>query len=156
MLNTNALRKILLENNTVAIVGLSDKWHRPSYFVGKYLVDHGYKIIPVNPNHEQILGQQCYPDLASIPHPVDIVDLFQRADTTPDYALQAIEIGAKVLWLQLGIINQEAQKLAQDANLKFVMNKCLKIEHARIFGGLNFIGVDTKIISSSRIKVISN
>ena len=156
MLNTNALRRILLENNTVAIVGLSAKWHRPSYFVGKYLVDHGYKIIPVNPNHEEILGQKCYPDLASIPHPVDIVDLFQRADTTPDYALQAIEIGAKVLWLQLGIINQEAQKLAQDANLKFVMNKCLKIEHARIFGGLNFIGVDTKIISSSRIKVISN
>ena len=156
MLNTNALRKILLENNTVAIVGLSAKWHRPSYFVGKYLVDHGYKIIPVNPNHEEILGQKCYPDLASIPHPVDIVDLFQRADTTPDYALQAIEIGAKVLWLQLGIINQEAQKLAQDANLKFVMNKCLKIEHGRIFGGLNFIGVDTKIISSSRIKVISN
>ena len=156
MLNTNALRRILLENNTVAIVGLSAKWHRPSYFVGKYLVDHGYKIIPVNPNHEEILGQKCYPDLASIPHPVDIVDLFQRADTTPDYALQAIEIGAKVLWLQLGIINQEAQKLAQDANLKFVMNKCLKIEHGRIFGGLNFIGVDTKIISSSRIKVISN
>ncbi len=156
MLNTNALRRILLENNTVAIVGLSDKWHRPSYFVGKYLVDHGYKIIPVNPNHEEILGQKCYPDLASIPHPVDIVDLFQRADTTPDYARQAIKIGAKVLWLQLGIINQEAQKLAQDANLKFVMNKCLKIEHARIFGGLNFIGVDTKIISSSRIKVISN
>lgn len=156
MPNTNALRRILLENNTVAIVGLSAKWHRPSYFVGKYLLEHGYKIIPVNPNYEEILGQKCYPDLASIPHPVGIVDLFQRAEASPDYALQAIEIGAKVLWLQLGIVNQTAQKLAQDAGLKFVMDKCLKIEHARIFGGLNFIGVDTKIISSTRRKVISN
>lgn len=156
MPNTNALRSILLENNTVAIVGLSAKWHRPSYFVGKYLLDHGYKIIPVNPNYEEILGQKCYPDLASIPQPVDIVNLFQQADTTPDYARQAIKIGAKVLWLQLGISNQVAQKLAQEASLKFVMDKCLKIEHARIFGGLNFIGVNTKIISSARSKIISN
>ena len=156
MIDTNTLRRILLENNTVAIVGLSAKWHRPSYFVGKYLLDHGYRIIPVNPNYDEILGQKCYPDLASIPHPVDIVDLFQRQETTPDYARQAIEIGARVLWLQLGIVNHDAMKLAEEANMDFVMDKCIKIEHGRIFGGLNFMGVNTRIISSTRNKVISN
>ncbi len=118
--------------------------------------DHGYRVIPVNPNYEEILGETCYPDLASIPEPVDMVDLFQRAETAPDYARQAIEIKAKSLWLQLGVISEEAKQIATDANLDFVMDHCVKIEHARLFGGLNFIGVNTKIISSTRNKVIAN
>ncbi len=156
MTDTRTLRRILTDSNIVAIVGLSAKWHRPSFFVGKYLLDHGYTIIPVNPNYDEILGQKCYPDLASIPAPVDIVDLFQRADTTPDYARQAADIGARAVWLQLGIVNHQAQETAEDASLDFVMNKCVKIEHARIFGGLNFVGVNTKIISSARNRVIAN
>jgi predicted CoA-binding protein len=156
MKDTNELRQILVENKTIAIVGLSAKWHRPSYFVAKYMLDHGYRVIPVNPNYDEILGEPCYPDLASIPTPVDIVDLFQRAETTPEYARQAVEIGAKVLWLQLSLVNDEARKIAEQANIDYVENKCVKIEHGRIFGGLNFIGVNTRIISSTRLKTISN
>ncbi len=150
------MRRILTDSSTVAVVGLSAKWHRPSFFVAKYLLDHGFTVVPVNPNYDEVLGQKCYPDLASIPQSVDIVDLFQRPQTAPDYARQAIEIGARVLWLQLSVTSEEARRIAEDGNLEFVENKCVKIEHGRIFGGLNFMGVDTKIISSRRIKHISN
>jgi len=156
MTDTNTLRRILLDNNTVAIVGLSAKWHRPSFFVAKYLLDHGFSVVPVNPNYDEVLGQKCYPDLASIPHPVDIVDLFQRPQTAPDYARQAVAIGAKVLWLQLSVTSAQARSIAEQANIGFVQDKCLKIEHGRIFGGLNFMGVDTRIISSRRSKQIAN
>ncbi len=156
MTDTNTLRRILTDSSTVAIVGLSAKWHRPSFFVAKYLLDHGFTVVPVNPNYDEVLGQKCYPDLASIPQSVDIVDLFQRPQTAPGYARQAIEIGARVLWLQLSVTSEEARRIAQDGNLEFVENKCVKIEHGRIFGGLNFMGVDTKIISSRRIKRIAN
>ena len=156
MTDTNTLRRILTDSSTVAIVGLSAKWHRPSFFVAKYLLDHGFTVVPVNPNYDEVLGQKCYPDLASIPQSVDIVDLFQRPQTAPDYARQAIEIGARVLWLQLSVTSEEARRIAEDGNLEFVENKCVKIEHGRIFGGLNFMGVDTKIISSRRIKHIAN
>jgi predicted CoA-binding protein len=150
------LRRILSENKTIAVVGLSAKWHRPSFFAAKYIQEHGYRIIPVNPNYDEILGETCYPDLLSIPESVDIVDLFQRAETTPDYARQAIEIGARCVWLQLGITNGETKKITEDAGLDFVQDRCVKIEHARLFGGLNFIGVDTKVISSHRNKIIAN
>ena len=150
------LRRILDQTRTIAIVGLSAKWHRPSFFAAKYMQEHGYRIIPVNPNYDEILGETCYPDLASIPDKVDMVDLFQRAETTPDYTRQAIEIGAKTVWLQLTVINQQAKQIAEDAGLDFVMDHCVKIEHARLFGGLNFIGVNTKIISSRRVKTIAN
>ena len=156
MTDTHTLRQILMENNTIAIVGLSAKWHRPSYFVAKYLLDHGYRVVPVNPNYDEVLGQKCYPDLASIPEPIDIVDLFQRSEFAPDYARQAIDINAKVLWLQLGVVSDEARKISDQANMGFVQDKCTKIEHGRIFGGLNFMGVDTKIISSTRSKIIAN
>ncbi len=156
MTDTNTLRRILTDSSTVAIVGLSAKWHRPSFFVAKYLLDHGFTVVPVNPNYDEVLGQKCYPDLASIPQSVDIVDLFQRPQTAPGYARQAIAIGARVLWLQLSVTSEEARRIAEDGNLEFVENKCVKIEHGRIFGGLNFMGVDTKIISSRRIKHIAN
>lgn len=156
MSNIPTLRRILCENQTIAVVGLSNKWHRPSFFAAKYMQAHGYRIIPVNPNYTEILGEKCYPDLASIPDAVDMVDLFQRAEQTPEFARQAVSINAKVLWLQLGIVNSEAEKIATDNGLEVVMDRCLKIEHGRLFGGLNFMGVDTGIVCSQRQKVIAN
>ncbi len=156
MADTNEIRRIFLETRTVAMVGLSANWYRPSYFAAKYLIDHGYHVIPVNPNYQEILGQVCYPELASIPEKVDVVDLFQRAEKTPDLAQQAIQIGAKVVWLQLGVINEETERIVRKAGLKYIDDRCMKIEHSRIFGGLNFVGVNTGIISSTRNKTITN
>ena len=156
MTDIPTLRRILNETKTIAVVGLSAKWHRPSFFAAKYMQDHGYRIIPVNPNYDEILGEPCYPDLASIGHPVDMVDLFQRSEMALDYAKQAADINAKTLWLQLGVINEEAKTLAELNGMSCVMDRCVKIEHARLFGGLNFIGVNTKVITSSRSKTIAN
>ena len=156
MADTNEIRRILQNTRTIAMVGLSAKWHRPSFFAAKYLLEKGYRVIPVNPNYDEILEQKCYPDLPSIPDPVDVVDLFQRAELTPGYARQAADMGAKVLWLQLGIKSAECEKIAAQAGMDFVQDRCMKIEHGRIFGGLNFMGVDTRIISSTRLKVIAN
>jgi predicted CoA-binding protein len=144
------LRRILDESKTVAMVGLSGNWYRPSYFAAKYLLDKGYDVIPVNPNYDEVLGQQCYPDLASIPRQVDIVDLFQRTEEVPKFVQPAIDMGAKVLWLQLGIVNPEAAAAATEAGLEVVMDRCMKIEYARLFGGLNWAGVNTGIISAKR------
>lgn len=156
MSDIRTLRRVLSENHSIAVVGLSANWYRPSYFAAKYMQEHGYRIIPVNPNYDEVLGETCYPDLASIPEKVDMVDVFQRAETTPEFARQAVAIGAKTLWLQLGIENSEAEGIAASAGLDVVMNRCVKIEHARLFGGLNFIGVNTRVITSHRMKVISN
>lgn len=156
MTDTNEIRRIFLETRTVAMVGLSANWYRPSYFAAKYLMDHGFHVIPVNPNHTEILGQTCYPDLASIPEKIDVVDLFQRAEKTPELARQAIQTTARVVWLQLGVINEETEHIVRKAGLDYVDNRCMKIEHSRIFGGLNFVGVNTGIISSTRNKTITN
>jgi predicted CoA-binding protein len=144
------VRRILLRSRTLAVVGLSAQWHRPSYFAAKYMKDHGYRIIPVNPRYPEVLGEKCYPDLRSIPHHVDPVDCFRKASEIDLIADDAIAIGAKVLWMQLGIVNEEAAKRASDAGLDVVMNRCVKIEHARILGGLNWAGVNTGVISSRR------
>lgn len=144
------LRKVLTESKTVALVGLSDKPHRPSYFVGKYLLEHGFDIIPVNPVCDEILGQKSYPSLADIPIDIDLVDCFRRADEMPDLARQAIAIGAKALWMQLSVVSEEAARIASDAGLTVVMDRCTKIEHARLFGGLGWVGVNTRIISAKR------
>ena len=144
------LRGILKDYKTVAMVGLSANWYRPSYFAAKYLLDHGYRVIPVTPTYEEVLGQKCYPTLADIPDPVDIVDCFRRADQIVALAHEAIAIDAKVLWMQLGVENKEAEKIAIDAGLQVVMDRCMKIEYARLFGGLNFIGVNTRVISARR------
>ena len=144
------LRRILNDYKRVAMVGLSGDWSRPSYFAAKYLLDRGFEVIPVNPKYDEILGQKCYPDLKSIPTPVDIVDLFQKVERIPPFVDQAIAIGAKVVWMQLEIIHQEAAQKARDAGLEVVMDRCMKIEYARIFGGLNTIGVNTGIISARR------
>lgn len=150
MSDIETLRRILKSYNRVAMVGLSANWYRPSNFAAKYLLDHGYTVVPVNPAYEEVLGQKCYPSLTDIPDPVEVVDIFQRAEKVPPLVEQAIEIGAKVVWMQLGVVNEEAAQRARDAGLEVVMNRCMKIEYGRLFGGLNFIGVDTKIISSSR------
>ncbi len=149
------LRKCLSQSRSIAVVGLSDKPHRPSYFVGKYLLDHDYTMIPVNPTRSEILGQTCYPSLASIPFKIDMVDCFRNPSQMPLLASEAVAIGAKVLWMQLGVISQEAQDIAQTAGMDVVMDHCTKIEHARLYGGLNWAGVNTRIISSRRPKHVN-
>ena len=144
------IRRILNENRTVAMVGLSANWYRPSHFAAKYLQIHGYRVIPVTPSYEEILGETCYPSLPDMPEPVDVVDCFRKPEEIPALAQQAIEIGAKVLWMQLGIVNEEAARVASEAGLDVVMNRCMKIEYARLFGGLSFVGVNTRIISGKR------
>jgi hypothetical protein len=146
----NTLRRILKETRTIAVVGLSANWWRPSYFAAKYLKEHGYRIIPVNPQYEEVLGEKCYLNLRAIPHKVDVVDCFRKSDEIPPLADDAIAIGAKVLWLQIGVINPVAAEKAQKAGLDVVMDRCMKIEHGRLFGGLNWCGVNTKVISAKR------
>jgi len=144
------LRRILKENHTIAIVGLSADWYRPSYFAAKYMQEHGFRIIPVNPKYTEILGEKCYPDLKSIPEKIDMVDVFRKSADCAPIAKEAVAIGAKVLWLQLGVENDEAKAIAESGGVEFVQNRCVKIEYARLFGGLSWFGVNTRIISSRR------
>ncbi|MBM3365467.1 MAG: CoA-binding protein [Betaproteobacteria bacterium] len=144
------LRRILKNNHTIAIVGLSADWYRPSYFAAKYMQEHGFRIIPVNPKYDEILGEKCYPNLKAIPEPVDIVDVFRKPDDCVPIAQDAVSIGAKVLWLQLGVVNEEAARVAETGGLEVVMDRCVKIEYARLFGGLSWFGVNTKVISARR------
>ena len=146
----NTLRRILKSSRVIAVVGLSANWWRPSYFVAKYLQDHGYRVIPVNPAYQEVLGEKCYPSLKAVPEPIDMVDCFRKAEEIPALAEEAIAIGAKCLWMQLGVVNAGAAKLATEAGLDVVMDRCVKIEHGRLFGGLNFAGVNTRIISAKR------
>jgi uncharacterized protein len=150
MSDINTLRRVLRESRTLAIVGLSADWFRPSYFAAKYMQEHGYRIIPVNPKYDEILGEKCYPSLGAIPEAVDIVDVFRKPADATAIAREAVAIGAKTLWLQIGVINEEARQIAEDAGLTVVMDRCVKIEYARLFGGLNWFGVNTKLISSRR------
>ena len=144
--------RILTENQSIAMVGLSADPMRPSHFAAIYMQSEGYEIIPVNPRYagQTILGQPVYASLAKIPGKVDIVDVFRRADEAPAIADQAVEIGAKVFWMQLGIVNEEAARIAREAGLEVVMDRCVKIEHARFFGGLNLVGMNTGVITSRR------
>jgi predicted CoA-binding protein len=148
------LRRILTRSRVIAVVGLSAHWYRPSYFAAKYMRDHGYRIIPVNPAYSEVLEERCYPDLVSARKgadvAIDIVDCFRKAPEIPSIARDAVAIGAKVLWMQLGIRNEEAAKIALDAGLDVVMDRCVKIEHARLLGGLNWAGVNTGVISAKR------
>ena len=150
--HTNAeLRRILQSCRTIAVVGLSADWNRPSYFAAKYMQTAGYTVVPVNPRYTEVLGQRCFPDLASIDVPIDMVDVFRRSEDVLPIAEQAVQIGAKCLWQQLGVANPEADALARQAGLDSVHNRCVKIEHARLFGGLNWVGVNTGIISARRL-----
>jgi predicted CoA-binding protein len=146
----SALRRILKTCRTIAVVGLSAEWHRPSHFAASYLQGKGYRIVPVNPRYKQILGQDCYPRLEDIPFAVDMVDVFRKTDDVLPVAHSAVAIGAKCLWQQLGVLNAEADALAQAAGLDSVMDRCVKIEHARICGGLGWVGVNTGVLSARR------
>jgi predicted CoA-binding protein len=150
MSDIETLRRILATNKVIAVVGLSADWYRPSYFAAKYMQEHGYRIIPVNPRYSEILGEKCYASLADIPEKVDVVDVFRKTADVMPIAEQAVAIGAKVLWQQLGVLNQDADRYAREHGLDSVMDRCVKIEHARLFGGLNWAGVNTKVISAKR------
>ncbi len=128
-------RAILEQVKVVAVVGLSRRESRPGYYVPAYMHAAGYRIIPVNPYLEEALGEKAYPDLLSIPDPVDMVVIFRRSEDIPPVVDQAIEIGAKVVWMQLGIFNEEAATKARAAGLQVVMNSCVKVDHQRLFGG---------------------
>jgi hypothetical protein len=147
------LRRILGRCRRIAVVGLSAEWHRPSYFVGKYLLEHGYTMIPVNPRYAEVLGQRCWPNVtaaAAAGVAIDLVDCFRRAEDIGPIADEAIAAGAKCLWMQLGVVNAAAAAKARAAGLDVVMDRCVKIEHGRLFGGLNWAGVNTRVISSKR------
>lgn len=144
------LAAILRTARTIAVVGLSTNWHRPSFFAAKYMQDHGYRIIPVNPNYPEILGCKSVRALTDIKEPVDIVDCFRKASEMEQIARDAVAIRARVLWMQLGVVNERAARIAVDGGLAVVMNRCVKIEHARQFGGLHWAGVNTGVISAKR------
>ena len=144
--------RILTTHKTIAMVGLSADPMRPSHFAAIYMLAEGYDVIPVNPRYagQTILGQPVYASLSDIPRPVEIVDVFRAAPHVPPIAEEAIRIGAKVLWLQLGIVNDEAARRAREAGLAVVQDRCVKIEHARFFGGLNLVGMNTGVVTARR------
>ena len=144
--------RILTTYRTIAMVGLSTDPMRPSHFAAIYMQAEGYDIVPVNPRYagQTILGQRVYASLAEIPRQVEIVDVFRKPADVPPIADDAIAIGAKVLWLQLGVVNEEAAATARAAGLDVVMDRCVKIEHARFFGGLNLVGMNTGVITARR------
>src|SRR5579862_3384787 len=150
MVDSEKTRRILRRYRVIAVVGLSAQWHRPSYFAAKYLQEHGYRVIPVNPTYDTILGEKCYKRLSDIPEKVEVVDCFRKSSEIPAIADEAIAIGAKVLWMQLGVENAEARAKAEAAGLEVIENRCMKIEHGRFFGGLGWAGVNTKVISARR------
>src|SRR4030095_4399167 len=139
------IRRILAECRTIAVVGLSANWYRPGNFAAKYMQDKGYRVIPVNPAYQEVLGQRCFPNLAAIGEPVDMVDCFRKPARIPPIAREAVAIRAKVLWMQLGIRNDEAARIALDGGLDVVMGRCVKIEHARILGGRNWAGGNSRV-----------
>lgn len=149
------IRGILRQVNVIAMVGASANWNRPSYFAMKYLQQKGYRVIPVNPKEagNEILGEKAYASLSEIPVKIDMVDCFRASDAIPPIADEAIRIGAKVLWMQLGVRHDEAAKKAEAAGLKVVMNRCPKIEFGRLNAELAWGGFDTRVITARRRQV---
>lgn len=149
------IRDILNSHKSFAVVGASANTVRPSYFVVKYLLDKGYQVIPVNPGKagQELLGQRVFASLQDIEQPVDVVDIFRNSEAALGITKEAIEIGAKVVWMQLGVRNDEAAALAEAAGLKVVMNRCPKIEYARLSGEIGWAGVNSRTISSARPKL---
>jgi predicted CoA-binding protein len=142
--------RILERYRHIGMVGLSSNQFRPSHFAAIYLISEGYDVIPVNPREKEILGRKCYPDLKSIPGPVEVVDIFRESAAVPAIVEEAIAVGAKVIWMQLGVINDAAAKRAREAGLEVVMDRCMKIEHARYFGGLSTAGLNTGVVTARR------
>ncbi len=154
MSDIETLSRVLSTNKTIAVVGLSADWYRPSYFAAKYMQEHGYRIVPVNPKYSEILGEKCYANLrdaaAGCGAKIDIVDCFRKSPDIEPLAKDAIAIGASCLWQQLGVVNAQADSLARAAGLDSIMDRCVKIEHGRLFGGLGWAGVNTGVISAKR------
>lgn len=150
--DTKLIRHILATAETIAIVGLSTESTKASNMVASYLQDEGYRIIPVNPRATEILGEECYPDLRSIPFPVDVVDIFRPANEIPDIVQDAIDVGAKTVWMQLRLVDLPSAEKAQAAGLNVVVDKCIKMEHGRFGGMLHWAGMNTEVISAQRRK----
>ena len=144
------IQRVLNQAKTVAIVGLSPNELRASYFVGFYLKRHGYTVIPVNPRENGILDQTCYARLADVPVKIDVVNVFRAPDALPGIAAEAVAIGAGTLWCQFGVINEEAAQIAEDGGLTVIMDRCLKVEHARYAGRMHWLGFNTGRITSVR------
>ena len=150
--NTKAIREVLSTAKTIAIVGLSSEPTKASNMVGSYLQDEGFKVVPVHPKAAEILGEKCYPDLKSIPFPVEVVDIFRPAHEVPGIVEDAIAIGAKAVWMQLRIINFPAADRAIEAGLKVMVDKCIKMEHGRFGGALHWAGMNTEVVTAQRRK----
>jgi uncharacterized protein len=144
------IAEILRRARTVAIVGLSPDELRASNFVGFYLRRHGYRVVPVNPREAEIFGERSYPSLVEIPFPVDVVDVFRQADAVPAIAEEAVSIGAGALWLQFGVISPKGAEIARRGGLRVVMDRCLKVEHARHLGRMHWLGFNTHQITARR------
>ncbi|MFB9836003.1 CoA-binding protein [Actinoallomurus acaciae] len=144
------IQQVLHTARTIAVVGLSNNELRASYFVGYYLKRHGYRVIPVNPRETEILAERSYASLLEIPVPVDVVNVFRAPDALPGIAREALEINAGALWCQFGVINEEGARIAEDGGLTVIMDRCLKIEHARYVGRMHWLGFNTQRITSVR------
>ena len=146
----DTIRTLLSNAKTIAVVGLSPNVLRPSNFVGFYLQRHGYLMVPVNPREKQILGETSYPSVKAIPFHVDIVDVFRASDAVPGIAQEAVEAGAGAIWTQFGVISLDGARIAEDAGLKVVMDRCMKVEHARHMGRMHWLGFNTGNIIAQR------
>jgi uncharacterized protein len=144
------IQRVLREARTIAMVGLSSNPLRASNFVGFYMQRHGYHVIPVNPREPEILGERSYASLREVPTPVDIVDVFRAPAALPGIAREAVEIGARCLWCQFNVINEESARIAERAGLVVVMDRCLKVEHARYVGRMHWLGFNTQRVTSVR------
>ncbi|MBI3992993.1 MAG: CoA-binding protein [Candidatus Lambdaproteobacteria bacterium] len=151
--NAELIRGILQSHKKVAMVGLSANPNRPSFFAATYLKDYGFEITPVNPAYQEVMGLKCYPDLDSVPGALEVVDIFRKPEDVPGIVADAIRLGAKVIWMQLGVVNLAARQTALDAGLKVVMDRCMKIEHARYHGGMNVTGLRTGVISAKKTRL---
>jgi uncharacterized protein len=148
--DTVTIQKIIYTARTIAIVGLSPNVLRPSNFVGFYLQRHGYRIVPVNPREAEILGEVGYPSLTAIPFHIDVVDVFRIPDVVPGIAREAVQIGAGALWLQFGVISPEGAEIAAEGRLDVVMDRCMKVEHARHGGRMHWLGFNTGNVTARR------
>ena len=150
--NQDTVRRVLGESRTIAMVGLSTHRQKASYFVGTYLQSHGFKIIPVHPKAKVILGERAYPTLLDVEGEVDVVNVFRPAHECPRYARQAVDIGAKSLWLQLRLVSEEAAAIAEEAGLDVIMDRCIKMEYGRYDGTMRFVGMNTGIVTARRAR----
>ncbi|WP_062357633.1 CoA-binding protein [Herbidospora yilanensis] len=144
------IQRVVNTARSVAVVGLSGNELRASNFVGFYLKRHGFKVFPVNPREKEILGETSYPSLSDLPEPVDVVNVFRAPDAVPGIAREAVAIGAKALWLQFGVISEEGARIAEEGGLTVIMDRCMKIEHARYLGRMHWLGFNTGRITSVR------